>query len=340
LRPRDLIVVGAVVLVAGFAVADALRGKAEESEATAPTTKVQTGPTRLPGPQPQPDAPAGWPTGTLDGALVFTNADDCRIRVVRLAGGREQPLARFSGSCDLWAAPTGQRVAYGLGPSSLDGFVPFKLADLAMPRQELGGYRALFGVVLWSQDGQRVAWCGRRRVGFDLEIGGPARRLPTCPAAYTPDGRIAYAVGNELLVEGEVVHRADGGITYVHYGTDGSLGLVIDGKRVERWEDDSLAESLAIPRSLQGGTPGLRFDNCAAFFRENQPPVGGIRLLDLGCFGDDAPRFFQGTDAAWSPDGRWLAVAEPDAIVLHEVVSGNRVARWPAQASALAWRPR
>jgi hypothetical protein len=339
LRPRDLIVVAAVVLVAGFAAADALRGKAQESEATAPTSAGQTGPTRLPGPQPQPDAPAGWPTGALDGALVFTNADDCRIRVLGLAGGRERPLARFSGTCDLWAAPIGQRVAYGLGPSSLDGFVPFKLADLAIPREELGGYRALFGVVLWSQDGQRVAWCGRRRVGFDLEISGPARRLPACPAAYTPDGRIAYAIDNELIVEGEVDHRADGGITYVHYGTDGSLALVIDGTRLERWSGDKLTASLNLGGRLQGRTPILSPDNCAAAFAPLQGQ-GPLDFRELGCFQGRAPQPAVVTDAAWSPDGEWLALAGRGAILFDRLVGPEEILQWPARAIDLAWRPR
>jgi hypothetical protein len=300
---------------------------------------VQTGPSRVPGPQPQPSAPEGWPVGTLPGALVFTDADDCRIRVIGLPGGVERPLARFLGTCELWAAPVGQRVAYGLGPSSADGFVPFKLADLALPLRELGGYRALFGVVLWSQDGQRVAWCGRRRVGFDLEIGGPSRRLPTCPAAYTRDGGVAYAIGNRLLVEGQVVHRASGGITYVHYGTDGSLALVIDGSTIERWEGGTLTDELAIPQGLQGRTPVLSPDNCGALFPA-AGEVGEIQLLSLGCLADDTRRTFRGRDAAWSPDGEWVAVAGEDAIDFARVAGAQAEISWPASAAELTWRPR
>jgi hypothetical protein len=50
-----------------------------------------------------------------------------------------------------------------------------------------------------------------------------------------------------------------------------------------------------------------------------------------------APRTFEGSAAAWSPDGRWLVVAEPTAISFHRLVGGYRVVRWPAQAADLAW---
>jgi hypothetical protein len=338
LRPRDLIVIGAVVLVAGFAAADALRGRGEARVVTSPTTETGTGPTRFPGPEPASEAPAGWPVGELPDVFLFTDASDCRVREIRLSEGLERRLSRFQGSCDLWAAPIGPRIAYGLGPSSGDGFVPFKLADLASPFRELGGYRALFGVVLWSQDGERVAWCGRRRVGFDLQIGGPARRLPRCPAAYTPDGRIAYALGNRLIVEDEVVHRANGGITYVHYGTDGSLVLVIDGESLERWEGDRLTGGMAIPRALQGRTPVLRFDNCGVVFPSVGDPAS-VELFDLGCMPEHGRASVIGLDAAWSPDGEWLAVAQTEAITFVRVVGPRTVVRWPAAAVDLAWRP-
>jgi hypothetical protein len=341
LRPRNFIVVCAVVLIGGFAAADAIRGRANGTEKRASgTDAVQTSPTRLPGPTPQAEAPANWPLGSLGGSLVFTDAGDCRVRVIGLAGGRERPLARFAGNCDLWAPPVGDRIAYGLGPSSADGFAPFRLANLDRPNADLGGYRALFGVVLWSPDGQRVAWCGRRRTGFDLELGGPARRLPACPVAYTSDSRIAYAVGNALLVEGERVLRADGGITSAVFLADGSIVIGVDGRRLEAYGPDGTRRArIGLREDLQGRTPIVSPDGCAVLFRTEQEMRGSIQLIDLGCF-RIAPRVFEGFDAAWSPDGRWIAVAEPDAIVFYARIRGGPIATWPAKAAQLTWRPR
>jgi hypothetical protein len=275
----------------------------------------------------------------LSGSLIFTDASTCRLRVIGLAGGTERPLARFGGDCQLWAPPATNYVAYGLGPATADGFSPFKIADLAQPNRELGGYRALFGVVLWSQDGQRIAWCGRRRVGFDLEIGGAARRLPTCPADYTPDSRVAYAVENKLIVEGRVVHRSSGGITYVHYGTDGSFALVIDGTTLERWEGDMLTAARTLPQSLQGITPILSPDNCAAVFVPLEGS-GPLAFRELGCYEGRPPHPAEAGDAAWSPDGRWLALSDQDAVLFDRLLGPEQILRWPAAAAELAWRPR
>jgi hypothetical protein len=338
LRPRDFIIVGAVVVIAGFAAADALRGRAGERETAKPeTTAVQTTPTRLPGPTPQPDAPKGWPVGTLEGSLVFTDANGCRVRVIGLSGGRERPLASFSGNCQLWAPPVGDRVAYGLGPTSPDGFAPFKIADLGRPNADLGGYRALFGVVLWSPDGQRIAWCGRRRTGFDLELGGPVRRLPTCPVAYTTGSEVAYALGNKLVVEEREVLRADGGITYAHFGTDGSVAIVVDGDRLERY--DAAGKLTAAAQAPPGKTPILSPRNCAALFRPFEGS-GRIRFVELGCYRGRKLDDLFGSDAAWSPDGTWVAIATPEGIAFHPVAVFSPPIVWPAVAWQLSWRPR
>lgn len=341
MKPRDLLtllVVAAVVVIGGFAAADAIRGN-PKAESAAPTVAEQTTPSRLPGPQPQPDAPAGWPQGLLRGTLTFTDRDTCRVRVIGLAGGRERPAAHFAGDCSLWAPPVGQRLAYGLGPSSPDGLQPFRIADLGHPNFELGGYRALFGVVLWSPDGQRIAWCGQQRTGFDLEIGGASHRLPHCPVAYTADDEIAYAIGNRLVVGDRTLVRTQGGITYATFTENGDAVLVVDGKRVEVWREGVQLFALPLPPRLEGKTPVVSPLGCAAFFRLNQPPVGGIEVRDLGCLSGPKVQFFGGRDGAWSPDGEWLASAESDAIVFHRLIGGSASLSWPAHAAEMAWRP-
>jgi hypothetical protein len=338
-NPRDfltLLVVGAIVVIGGFAAADAIRGKPSSEPASTRSKETQTGPTRLPGPQPQPEAPANWPQGLLQGTLTFTDANSCDVRVIGLAGGRERAIAHFRSDCFLWTPRVGTRLAYGLGPSSAEGLHPFRIADLANPNIELGGYRALFGVVVWAADGQRVAWCGSSRTGFDLEIGGPAHRLPRCPVAYTPEGRIAYAVGNRVLVGERTVFKADGGVTYVQFGSDGSLVVVMDGHRIERIPPDGSPTTIDLPAELEGKTPILRADNCGALFRDGN---GGIELVDLGCKPGLPNRSFVGNDAAWSPDGDWVALAQPNRIAFDRVVGSRLEASWPAQAAQLAWRP-
>ena len=103
-------------------------------------------------------------------------------------------------------------------------------------------------------------------MGFDLAIGGPSRRLPRCPVAYTRDNEIAYAVDNQILVGDRIVFTADGGITYAKFGSDGSLAVVVDGEKLQRWDGSALTTTTKIPQRLQGVTPILRSDNCGALF--------------------------------------------------------------------------
>jgi len=327
MKSRDFVLVGAVVVVASFAAADAFRGGGDEAattEARATTAAART----------DIEPPTAFEPLPLAGSIVFTDAGDCRVRRITMASGTETPLPFLAGDCTLWAAPSGSAVAYGLGYDPPDAQL-FRLVELRRPDRALGSHSALFGFVAWSLDGRRVAWCNAERLGADLELGRAVRRLPECPSAYAPSGEIAFVRGSRILVGGESVLRADGGITYARWGRDGSLAVVLDGKRIERRVNGRLAGELDLPRWLEGSLPILSPDNCAAIFRR---PTR-LDLFNLGCFQGDAPRAFFDDDAAWSPDGDWIAVAEKDAIAFHRLVGPREVFRWPARASRLAWQP-
>jgi hypothetical protein len=110
----------------------------------------------------------------------------------------------------------------------------------------------------------------------------------------------------------------------------------VEGCRVDRYEGGRLVGAASV--SVQRSTPycpslDLAPDNCAAL------SVAGdvVRLVDLGCFQGRAPQTFHGLYADWSPNGKWIAVAEPDAVVFHRVVGGEASVRWNVVAGQLAW---
>jgi hypothetical protein len=112
---------------------------------------------------------------------------------------------------------------------------------------------------------------------------------------------------------------------------------VVNGNRIERIDSDGKKVfSSPLPADLEGQTPILRADNCGALFRDKE---GSIQLLDLGCTPGLPNRFFPGSDAAWSPDGAWVALSQGDAIAFERVVGSRLEVRWPAHPAQLAWRP-
>ena len=126
--------------------------------------------------------------------------------------------------------------------------------------------------------------------------------------------------------------RATGGITHVHFGSDDSLAVVVEGRRIERYVDGRLTEALDLPERLQGRLPELSPDNCSAAFN-----VGNrIRILDVGCsiYGGQS---FRGQVATWAPDGAWLAVGGPDQLTFVNLPNGDTVV-WPVGVAQIAWR--
>jgi hypothetical protein len=336
-KSRDVLILGAVVLVGGLAVADSLRSdgagvvtrqttRAAEDAAT--TTAAEAESDQL-GRRIFP-AVSGAP-----GSIVLAEAGSCAIREFDLPTGIELPNVVERSSCQLWAAPVTAKVAVGVGEPRGDA-VPFRFLDLGRPNRDLGNSEAAFGFLVWSDDGLRAAWCNARLVGIDLELAGPRRRLPECPAAYTPDGRIAYAHGDQLVVENRPVLQASGGITHVHYATDGSsVAVVVEGRRIERYEGRRLVHAFDFPARYEGRLPELSPDNCMAAFRAGER----VRIFDLGCSPlGRGGTLFPGHTVAWSPDSRWLVVGGATEITFHDLQDTTQPVVWPVGAVEIVWR--
>jgi hypothetical protein len=333
-KGRDLLILLAVLLVGGFALADSLRSDETRLEAGPTTTESSTDAATT--------APVDENLGReifpavngAPGSIVLAETGSCAIREFDLPTGRELPNVVRASTCQLWAAPVTAKVAVGIGEQVGDA-VPFRFVDLNRRGRDLGSSEAAFGFLAWSHDGQRATWCNGRLVGIDLELGGARRRLEECPAGYTLDGEIVYARGDRLYVEDRLELEASGGITAVHYGEDGSVAVVVEGRLIERYEGGSLANDLHLPERFQGRLPVLSPDNCAAAFRTPQ----GIRVLGVGCsqFGGQGT-LFPGHVASWSPDGRWLVTGSPTEVTFVRLNGSIPAVVWPIGAVQITWR--
>lgn len=340
MKARDVAIVAAVLVVGGVALVDTLRDAgAPEPERRSPDPPSSTEPERFP---PLP----------LAGSLAFGDSRDCRLRVVGFVSGRERRLRRVGTGCELSASPAGELVAHGGGDNQP---LEFRLLRLdPAPRELSGGVR--IGPIAWSYRGL-IAWCESATSGVEF-LGASTRELTFCPRAYLGE-EVARTRDRELLVRGRVVMTAAAHIEQVAGGIEGSVALVLEGGRIERRDAQGRRRTVRLPSDTLATTLVFTQDTCAA------AAVGSrtVAIVDLGCFRGrgqvttvstdnctnrresansecaryPAPRAFPGRAAAWSPDGEWLAVAEPTGIAFHRVVGGYRVIRWPAQAAALAW---
>ena len=320
----------AVVALGAVALADALRDGTTTEEArggraatAAATDEGEASAPRLPG-------------GAASGLLAFTAPGACELRAIDLRSGRMLDLPRLETSCVLDAPRVGSRVAYST-PSDL-GFATrrFSILDLENPRASFGEYEGYFPIawvpIAWGPDGSTLAWCDSLRSGFELSRGQRPKRLDHCPRAYDPSGVTASVNDRQIVIDGRPLLRADRHIWRFAWGVDGSLAVLVDG-RVDRYEAGRLVGAASVPPEPPPILADLAPDNCAVL------SVGGgvVRLVDLGCFHGQAPRTFKGLYADWSPNGKWIVVAEPDAVVFHRVVGREASVRWNVVAGQLAW---
>ena len=328
MQSRDVAIVVAVVLLAGFAVADALR-----SDDSAP---VPTGsPPATTAAETDGEDGDGFAGLGLPGSLVFLAGDECRVREVSVSSGLEFPLPDIATGCALSAPPAGNRIAYGL-PESSGGASAFRFVSLNEPLRDLGRIVAPLAGVVWSADGQRAGWCNHEGRGFDYELGRKFRRLGRCPRGYTPDGQpVLAARGRLLLPGGTTFGEAPGRVRAVRWGTDGSFAVVLGDGTIERSDPRGGITAAAVPRPVRRWPLLLSPDNCAVLGVHRDL----VALVDLGCFRGrgSPPEAFVGRAAAWSPDGEWIAVAEGRTIAFHRVVGEYRIERWNVAARDLAW---
>lgn len=337
MKQRDAFILAAVLLVGGFALADALRGE-DSPEPALEAQPETTEETDAPAVEVEVDADLGRESFPAvrgaGGSVVVAEAGSCAIREFNLATGLELANVVARSTCDLWAAPVTAKVAVGISAAEGDA-VPFRFVDLAHPRRNLGTSEAAFGSLVWSEDGQRAAWCNARRVGIDLELGGGRRLLPDCPAAYTLQGEVAHARGERLVVGGRVVLEASGGITAARYGRDGSVAVVVDGRRIERYEGRELTHALDLPARFQGRLPVLSPDNCSAAFRAGE----NIRILDVGCSTlGAAGTLLPGHAVAWAPRSSWIAVGGSSELTFYDLAGFAEPVVWPVGVARIVWR--
>jgi hypothetical protein len=355
-RARDLAIVVAVAALGAVALTDALRdrttaeeardGRAataattDEREASATTTEeVQAGqaPTTATTDEVEPSVPR-LPGGAASGLLAFTVPGACELRAIDLRSGRMLELPRLETSCELNAPRVGTRFAYSVPDDAGGSKRHFSVLDLEDPGASFGDYAGYFWID-WSPDGSTLAWCDSFRSGFELSRGPRPKRLHQCPQAYDPSGVLASVNDRqEIVIGGRPLLRARRPVWQLAWGVDGSLAVLVEGCRVDRYEGGRLVGAARVPRStphcpLGDISSDLAPDNCAAL------SVAGdvVRLVDLGCFQGRAPQTFKGLYADWSPNGKWIVVAEPDAVVFYRVVGREASVRWNVAAGQLAW---
>jgi hypothetical protein len=321
---------GVLLLVGAVALVDALRD-GDGRSVTVPEPLPPPAPAPGRQPQPQREAPDEYPRGELSGLLIVADARDCQFRILSLAGGRERPVpptVPLAEPCTVWTSARGELIAY--------------------PTQETGGFELNYpfvavgrpvGPAVVSRDGERVAWCRSSDSGVELHAGPDStRELADCPDAYTSAGDVAFIVGKRLFTETRTLLRASARIDYASWGIDGSTGLVVEG-RFERWDDKRLLDAVEIPDRLAiRSAPVISPDNCAALFQDVDR--FWFEVIALDCFETERPDlliFGDSTSVAWSPDGRWIAVAYSNRIGFHRVADGEEAASWPVRAAAIAW---
>lgn len=330
---RDALLVAALAIVATGAAADAVfRGGADE-RASQPRTRTNAGTAT---PAPEPDGPSG----TLlysDAACVVHELD-----VASRAAAAVRPTAE--GCYGLWATPDGARFAYAVDARAAGGTqrIVLRVRERARSGLDAGPFEARSSSVVSARDGT-IGWCRPWGAGgVSLEPTGVVLRLSDCPAAFTPRGGPVYVTGRTVVVGDARVRTSAPPGAFVSIGPDGSLA-VVTRRTASLYERPGAREpvgTILVPPFHD--RPVFAPDNCAVALpsgTRDEPP--SIRVRGLPCAGAPRPWTFPGFDAAWSPDGRWIAVTDGLAVLVYSIADPAREPiRLPLRAGHIAWTSR
>ena len=201
------------------------------------------------------DEDEAWrlPSGAASGLLAFTAPGACELRAIDLRSGRMIDIPRLETNCELYAPRVGRRVAYSVHDDWGTSKRHFSVLDLEHPRASFGDYLGDWNPA-WGPDGSTLAWCDTYRSGFELAGGQRPKRLHHCPRAYDPHGVTASVNDRqEIVVGGRPLLRARRPVWELAWGVDGSLAVLVEGGRVDRYEGGRLVGAASV--SVQRSTP-------------------------------------------------------------------------------------
>ena len=233
----------------------------------------------------------------------------------------------------------GRHIAHALGVVQ-SGRRPFRFVDLDEPTRDVGEFTALFDRIVWAPEGYRAGWCAEDDSGRELDVGEQAQPkvLPYCPDAYTPEGHAAYIAGDQLIAGERTIVRTAGDITFARWGTGGSVGLLVEDHRLERWAGERRTASRPLPDDIDLDLSRAAFapDNCAALVPVRER--SSVAVVGLACFPwADRDVVLPGTVGTWSPDGDWIATSDGARVRFTQVSEPNRVTELRVGALDLAW---
>jgi hypothetical protein len=143
LRSSTIVLVAGLVGIAGFALADALRGENPDAPAVAVSESTTT----------RPDAPrfeGTLPPDLLTGRLVFTD-EQCDLGVIELARAVIVHVRDVETNCALSAPVRTRRIAYGFGPVGRETLA-YRVTDFSRPEPTVSRLQAHAGSIVWSHD--------------------------------------------------------------------------------------------------------------------------------------------------------------------------------------------